>query len=114
MDAYNDPHAASDLAVYRSQYGLPACTTSTGCLNTYGSATGWMVFGGTSVAAPLIAGVYAAAGSHTVSYPAKIAYSHTSSLFDVTTGHTASCSPAYLCTAESAMTVRPVSAPRTA
>lgn len=60
-----------------------------------------MVFGGTSVAAPLIAGVYAAAGSHTVSYPAKIAYSHTSSLFDVTTGHTASCSPAYVCTAES-------------
>lgn len=60
-----------------------------------------MVFGGTSVAAPLIAGVYADAGSRTVSYPAKIAYSHTSSLFDVTTGHTASCSPAYVCTAES-------------
>lgn len=32
VDAYNDPHANSDLAVYRSTYGLPACTTSNGCL----------------------------------------------------------------------------------
>ena len=31
VDAYNDPNAASDLAVYRSQYGLPACTTGSGC-----------------------------------------------------------------------------------
>jgi subtilase family serine protease len=32
VDAYNDPSANADLAVYRSTYGLPACTTSTGCL----------------------------------------------------------------------------------
>jgi subtilase family serine protease len=32
VDAYNDPNAASDLATYRSHYGLPACTTSSGCL----------------------------------------------------------------------------------
>ncbi len=32
VDAYNDPTAANDLNVYRSQFGLPACTTSTGCL----------------------------------------------------------------------------------
>lgn len=32
VDAYNDPSAAADLAKYRSQYGLPACTTATGCL----------------------------------------------------------------------------------
>jgi hypothetical protein len=32
VDSYNDAHAASDLAVYRSKYGLPACTTATGCL----------------------------------------------------------------------------------
>src|SRR5579875_1342886 len=31
VDAYNDPTAASDLNTYRSQYGLPACTTSNGC-----------------------------------------------------------------------------------
>ena len=32
MDAYNDSHAAGDLAVYRKWFGLPACKTSTGCL----------------------------------------------------------------------------------
>jgi subtilase family serine protease len=32
VDAFNDPNAASDLAVYRSQFGLPACTTASGCL----------------------------------------------------------------------------------
>jgi subtilase family serine protease len=31
VDAYNDPDAASDLATYRSQYGLPACTVASGC-----------------------------------------------------------------------------------
>lgn len=32
VDAYNDPHAASDLATYRNYFGIPGCTTSTGCL----------------------------------------------------------------------------------
>jgi subtilase family serine protease len=32
VEAYNDSHAASDLAVYRKWFGLPACKTSTGCL----------------------------------------------------------------------------------
>ncbi len=31
MDAYDDPYAESDLAVYRNQFGLPPCTTSNGC-----------------------------------------------------------------------------------
>src|SRR5690348_15325510 len=31
VDAYNDPNAESDLAVYRSTYGLPPCTTANGC-----------------------------------------------------------------------------------
>ncbi|MGW7822556.1 S53 family peptidase [Streptomyces puniciscabiei] len=31
VDAYDDPSAESDLAVYRSQYGLSACTTAGGC-----------------------------------------------------------------------------------
>lgn len=29
----DDPEAASDLAVYRTQYGLPACTMASGCLS---------------------------------------------------------------------------------
>ena len=32
VDAFNDPTADSDLATYRSQYGLSACTVSSGCL----------------------------------------------------------------------------------
>ena len=32
VDAYNYPNAESDLAKYRAQYGLPACTTANGCL----------------------------------------------------------------------------------
>jgi hypothetical protein len=32
IDAGVDPNLASDLATYRSTYGLPACTTASGCL----------------------------------------------------------------------------------
>jgi subtilase family serine protease len=32
VDAYNNPNLASNLATYRSNFGLPACTTSSGCL----------------------------------------------------------------------------------
>ncbi|MEU0785719.1 carboxypeptidase regulatory-like domain-containing protein [Streptomyces sp. NPDC006173] len=31
VDAYDNPHAEADLAIYREQYGLPACTTDNGC-----------------------------------------------------------------------------------
>jgi len=31
VDAYDDPTAESDLAAYRSQFGLPPCTTANGC-----------------------------------------------------------------------------------
>ncbi|MGI8881407.1 MAG: S53 family peptidase, partial [Jatrophihabitans sp.] len=31
VDAQDDPKAEADLASYRSQYGLPACTTANGC-----------------------------------------------------------------------------------
>jgi subtilase family serine protease len=31
VDAFDDPSAESDLAVYRSQFGLPPCTTANGC-----------------------------------------------------------------------------------
>jgi subtilase family serine protease len=40
IDAYDDPNAESDLAAYRSEYDLPACTTANGCfekLNEYGA-----------------------------------------------------------------------------
>src|SRR6185436_715031 len=31
VDAYDNPNAESDLAVYRAQFGLPPCTTANGC-----------------------------------------------------------------------------------
>jgi subtilase family serine protease len=31
VDAYGYPNAESDLATYRAQFGLPACTTANGC-----------------------------------------------------------------------------------
>ena len=42
VDAYDDPNAEADLGVYRSQFGLPACTTANGCfkkVNQTGSTT---------------------------------------------------------------------------
>lgn len=33
IEAYNDPHLIGDLATYRAQYGLPACTATSGCLS---------------------------------------------------------------------------------
>jgi subtilase family serine protease len=32
VDAFNYPNAASDLATYRAQFGLPPCTVASGCL----------------------------------------------------------------------------------
>jgi subtilase family serine protease len=53
--------------------------------------SGWLVFGGTSVSAPIIASVYALAGNaSTVNY-GSFPYSHTGSLNDVTTGSNGNC-----------------------
>ncbi|HET7500586.1 MAG TPA: S53 family peptidase [Kofleriaceae bacterium] len=62
----------------------------------------FQVFGGTSVAAPLIAGIVGSTGT---GIDPRTIYSRVSSnrrlVFDVTTGSTGSCSPAYFCTARS-------------
>lgn len=68
----------------------------------YQGSSGWLVFGGTSVASPIIASVYALAGNAgSVTY-GSYPYSHASSLYDVTSGSNSifGCSPAYLCTGE--------------
>jgi subtilase family serine protease len=65
----------------------------------YQGASGWLVFGGTSVAAPVIAGVYALAGNASSVTYGSYPYSHTASLFDVTSGSNGSCGGSYLCTA---------------
>ncbi len=38
--AYDHPDLESDLAVYRSTFGLPACTVANGCLSFVGAAAG--------------------------------------------------------------------------
>jgi subtilase family serine protease len=53
----------------------------------YQGRSGWYPVGGTSLASPLIAAVYALAGNAAnQSYPASLPYSNTSSLHDVTGG----------------------------
>jgi hypothetical protein len=58
--------------------------------------SGWMVFGGTSVSAPLIAGVYGVSGN-AANYGSD-PYGHASSLYDVTSGSNGNCGGSYLCT----------------
>jgi subtilase family serine protease len=60
-------------------------------------AKGWLVFGGTSVSAPIIASVYALAGNAS-NATAQSLYSTPASLFDVTSGSNGSCGGSYLCT----------------
>ena len=38
VDAYDDPRAEADLATYRAEYGLPACTTANGCFSKVNQA----------------------------------------------------------------------------
>ncbi len=38
VDAGDDPNAEADLAVYRTTYGLPACTTANGCFRKVNEA----------------------------------------------------------------------------
>jgi subtilase family serine protease len=60
-------------------------------------SSAWLVFGGTSVAAPLIAGIYGVNG--TAVNHGNDPYRHVSSLNDVTSGSNGSCGGSYLCTA---------------
>jgi subtilase family serine protease len=89
VSAVADPNTG--VAVYDSNCNLIGQLTGQ-CFK------GWGVVGGTSASAPIVAGVYGLAGNgSTVNY-GSFPYSHTTSLFDVTTGSNGSCSPAYLCT----------------
>ena len=60
---------------------------------------GWVALGGTSAAAPLIAGVYALAGNAVSIHPGPHLYARHRHLFDVTSGSNGFCGGSYLCTA---------------
>jgi subtilase family serine protease len=75
--------------------------TGVSVYDTYGDGTGWVTYGGTSASSPIIAGVYALAGTpSSASYPARFPYhaAGTSALNDVTTGGNGVCL-SYFCTA---------------
>ncbi len=67
---------------------------------SYQGQSGWFQVGGTSLASPIIASTYALAGNGSSTIDGSYSYSHTSSLFDVTSGSNGSCGGSYLCTAE--------------
>jgi subtilase family serine protease len=82
VSAVADP--ATGVAVYDS--------------TAYQGMSGWMVFGGTSVSAPIIASVYGLAGN-TGSIDNNYPYTHSSALWDVTTGSNGSCPTSQWCNA---------------
>jgi N-acetylneuraminic acid mutarotase len=75
--------------------------TGVAVYDSYGSTgNGWAVYGGTSVATPIITSTYADAGPVAPSsYPNSYPYAHTDAINDVTSGTNGTCTPAYLCTA---------------
>ncbi|MEP7021746.1 MAG: putative Ig domain-containing protein [Pseudonocardiales bacterium] len=86
-------HATSDVSAVAD----PA--TGVAVYQTYGG-TGWAVYGGTSASAPIVASIYALAGTPAAAdKPPSYPYGHTSNLFDVTSGNNGTCSPSLLCTA---------------
>jgi subtilase family serine protease len=80
--AYADPNPG--VAVYDSYLG---------------SKPGWRTYGGTSVAAPIVAGAIALAGNGAALTDASYIYDHGDALNAITSGENGSCST-YLCHAE--------------
>jgi len=99
---YAKPSFQSDpLCTARMEADVSAVGDPNTGVAVYGPTTrkqsGWLVFGGTSVSAPLIGGIYGVTG-HTPTGAASI-YANTASLNDVTSGTNGSCGGTYFCTA---------------
>lgn len=65
----------------------------------YSGQKGWFQVGGTSLAAPLVASIYALAGNATSTLYGSYPYAHATSLFDVISSSNGSCGGSFLCTA---------------
>jgi subtilase family serine protease len=94
----NDP-----ICTKRMEADVSADASLASGVSVYGpnnsGVSSWLVFGGTSVAAPLVGGIYAANGKK-VDYASGL-YADTKDLFDVTTGNNGTgCGGTYYCTAE--------------
>jgi subtilase family serine protease len=77
----------------------PASGASVYDTTRYQGQMGWFKVGGTSLSAPLVAGVYGLAGNAGATTYGSYPYSHAGSLFDITSGSNGSCGGSYLCTA---------------
>lgn len=64
------------------------------------NASGWEVYGGTSVSTPIIAAVFALGADQSARNYGSNPYAHSGALYDITAGNNGSCTVAYLCTAE--------------
>lgn len=100
-DVSADADPNSGLGVYDT---YNSCGSSSSCdtlieAGAVQGLDGWAQVGGTSLSSPLTASVYALAGNTASVVKGGYPYSHTSSLFDVTSGSNGSCSGSYLCTA---------------
>jgi subtilase family serine protease len=85
--------AVTDVAAVADPYTGVAVYQTTG-------ASGWVVYGGTSVAAPIVAATYALAGTPaTGTNPASYLYARSAYLYDVTTGTNGTCATAVWCAA---------------
>ncbi|MGC9666717.1 carboxypeptidase regulatory-like domain-containing protein [Planosporangium sp. 12N6] len=92
-----DPDCARRSSADVAAVADPA--TGVAVYNTYRSP-GWVVYGGTSASAPIIASVYALAGTPPMgTRPNAFPYASPSALNDVTSGANGSCGGSYLCAA---------------
>lgn len=64
-----------------------------------GKGSSWLVFGGTSVAAPLVGGMYGLKGTMVTNSASSLYAAPAGSLNDVTSGSNGSCGGTYFCTA---------------
>jgi len=99
---YPKPSYETDtLCTMRMEGDVSAVADPITSIAVYGPAQSgksqWLVFGGTSVAAPLIGGIYGLTG-HTPTAASGI-YANRSQLNDVTSGSNGSCGGTYFCTA---------------
>jgi subtilase family serine protease len=70
--------------------------TGVAVYDVYGSG-GWAVYGGTSVASPLVSAIFAATG-HATAYGATV-WRHTTDFNDIVGGSNGTCVTKYFCTA---------------
>jgi subtilase family serine protease len=99
---YSKPTWQTDpLCTMRMEADVSAVADPNTGVAVYGPSTStqsaWLVFGGTSVAAPLIGGIYGV-NAGAVVYGSN-PYSNTGNLNDVTSGSNGSCGGTYFCTA---------------